>query len=70
MYVQCSLQVKNFDRGGMAMSDCCRGTAHSAVELANGNRMYRCTAHEGLRDIRTGETGPIHYELTRQKTRV
>lgn len=67
MFVECSLQIVNFDRGGVAMSDCCRGHAVSAVEMSNGMRMWRCRDHEGVRNARTGETGPVHVEVLVKK---
>lgn len=53
MYVNCSLQMRNFERGGVAASDCCGYHAISAVyQPSNGNWYYRCLRHEGLLDLK------------------
>lgn len=52
--VQCSLQVRNFESLGFAMSDCCRKPATSAVEFEDGRKMWRCPEHEGIRTITKG----------------
>ena len=49
MNVVCSLQVRNFDKIGKTMSDCCQAPATSAVQDP-GSRywLYRCNAHRGI----------------------
>lgn len=54
MYVQCSLVVRNHGAIGFAASDTCKVHATSAVEMANGDRMYRCEKHRGIRRLETG----------------
>jgi hypothetical protein len=63
LYVNCSLQLINFDRPGLAASDTCQQPATSAVELPNGNIMWRCPRHEGMRTLTPGDTGPVHTHL-------
>lgn len=62
MFVECSLQVRNFEARGIAMSDCCRAPATSVVEMENGNQMFRCEEHKGIRRL---QKGPVR--LTIQK---
>lgn len=62
MFVECSLQVRNFEARGIAMSDCCREHATSVVEMENGNQMFRCEEHKGIRRL---QKGPVR--LTIQK---
>jgi len=66
LYVQCSLQTHNFNRVGVAMSDCCRLPARSGVVNNNGVTMWRCIAHEGMLDFRTGDKGEIVYAIKRR----
>jgi hypothetical protein len=49
--VECSL-VANYSR--------CARPADSAVEMSNGNKMWRCVFHRGMRTV---ETGPVHYDV-------
>lgn len=65
MYVQCSLQLRNFDRPGVAMSDCCSRPANTGVLLSDGKIMWRCIVHEGERDIRSLELGPVVTKIVR-----
>jgi hypothetical protein len=51
LFVQCSLQVRNLDTGYVAMSDCCRAPANSAVVMDNGRQMWRCDTHRGIRAV-------------------
>lgn len=54
LHVQCSLQVRNFEKQGVAMSDCCRKPANTAVSMADGKKMWRCQEHYGVRRLETG----------------
>ena len=65
LIVICSLQVDNFDRGGVAMSDCCRRNATSGVLNDEGYTLWRCRVHEGMVDFRTGEKGEVVYVVNR-----
>lgn len=65
LYVVCSLQVMNFNRGGVAMSDCCRRNADTGVQHADGKVMWRCRTHEGVLDFRTGEKAPVVHTVLR-----
>lgn len=68
LHVECSLQTHNFDRQGVAMSDCCRSWARSGVVIPNTNRtMWRCRVHEGMVDFRTGDKGEVVYAVERFK---
>lgn len=58
LYVQCSLKVSHFDSHVTAMSDCCREFATSGVQTDTGT-FWRCNAHEGVLDFRTGATAPV-----------
>lgn len=67
-FVQCSLQVRNFDTPGFAMSDCCGRLASTGVVVLNKGTVgygiyWRCPEHKGVRDIRTGELGPVVTEV-------
>lgn len=66
LWVECSLQTHNFDRSGVAMSDCCRRVAKSGVVRPDGAVMWRCTVHEGMLDFRTGDKGEIVYVIERK----
>lgn len=57
LHVQCSLRVRNFEQPGFAMSDCCGKPAVSAVEDAQGRKLWRCLAHQGILVL---QHGPIH----------
>lgn len=61
LIVICSLQIDNFNRGGIAMSDCCRRNATSGVLDEEGYTLWRCRIHEGMLDFRTGAKGEIVY---------
>lgn len=66
LWVECSLQTHNFDRPGVAMSDCCRQRARSGVVMPDSNRtMWRCVVHEGMVDFRTGTKGEVVYAIER-----
>jgi len=67
LFVECALQVINFNSPGVAMSDCCRGFALSGVVMPNGVTMWRCKNHEGMVDFRTGERGKVEYTISREK---
>lgn len=54
MYVHCSLQVRNFDAVGVALSDCCQEHATSVVDMGDGRLMYRCERHRGVRRMERG----------------
>lgn len=61
MGVRCSLVTADGAEarqrsGGAAASDTCLGHATTAVEMPNGNRMYRCDEHRGMRSV---EYGPV-----------
>lgn len=59
LYVQCAYVLRE---PGLAMSDCCRRPATSAVEDPYGGLYYyRCPEHEGL--FRGTEPGRVVYEL-------
>lgn len=55
LYVNCSLQVRNFDKQGVTMSDCCGRHATSAVLMEDDAKMWRCREHAGIRVLRTGQ---------------
>lgn len=63
LFVICSLQMQNFDRRGVAMSDCCRRNAETGVAKGDGTVMWRCRTHEGMLDFRTGEKAPVVYTV-------
>lgn len=63
MFAECSFQMR---KDAIAMSDCCRNIASSAVEMPNGARHYRCTKHRGL--IKDGVPGEVHDTVLRQYT--
>lgn len=65
LYVVCALQVMNFDRGGVAMSDCCRRNAETGVMGDSGITTWRCRIHEGVVDFRTGERGEVVHTVLR-----
>lgn len=68
LHVECSLQTHNFDRHGVAMSDCCRRLAKSGVVMPiSGRTMWRCRDHEGMLDFRTGAKGEVVYAVQRKK---
>lgn len=67
LWVECSLQTHNFDRHGVAMSDCCRQRARSGVVNEQGRTMWRCIVHEGMLDFRTGAKGEIVFAIDRIK---
>jgi hypothetical protein len=60
LHVHCSLQVRNFDAVGVAMSDCCGLPANSAVVMKDGKQMWRCNPHKGIRRM---ETGQVKYAV-------
>lgn len=60
LYVQCSLQVRNFNEPGFCMSDCCGKHATSVVVMGDNSRMFRCGEHEAVRRI---ETGPVEVNV-------
>lgn len=67
MSVECSLQLINFNRGGIAMSDCCRRHATSGVVSNDGrSTWWRCRTHEGMLDFRTGDKGEIVFVIDRK----
>lgn len=67
LYVQCSLRIHNFEKHGIAMSDCCRQTARSGVvDPITNITLWRCIAHEGMLDFRTGDKGEIVYVIKRR----
>lgn len=59
LYVICSLRMQHFDRGTVAMSDCCRRNAETGVQHPDGSVLWRCRTHEGMLDFRTGERAPV-----------
>lgn len=60
LFVNCSLQLRNFDRPGLAASDTCQQPADTAVELPSGNIMWRCPRHRGMRTLTIGDVGKVH----------
>lgn len=59
LFVGCSLPQRP---DAIAASDNCNAPATTVVEMANGNLMYRCEAHRGIRRIEVGpvrETVPV-----------
>ena len=62
---RCSLRVRNFNEPGHAMSDCCGTLATSAVVMENGNKMWRCPIHRGVRYM---ETGPVVTMISIKET--
>lgn len=54
MNVRCSLQVRNFNERGVAMSDCCGGYAPYAVCMDDGSKMYRCWDHRFIQNFNFG----------------
>lgn len=66
LYVECALQVDNFNRGSVAMSDCCRRSATSGVLMPSGITTWRCRVHEGMVDFRTGEKGEVVFVVNRR----
>jgi hypothetical protein len=66
LWVECALQTHNFDRRGVAMSDCCRQRARSGVVMPSGITMWRCIVHEGMVDFRTGEKGEVVFAVKRR----
>lgn len=54
MYVNCSLQVRNFDGPAVCMSDCCGRHATAAVVMEDGKKMWRCSEHSSIRRTRYG----------------
>lgn len=63
MYVECSLQVRNHHKQGVAMSDCCRQLATTAVVMEDGKQMWRCGKHRGIRRL---EVGPVVTKILRK----
>lgn len=63
MYVTCSLKMMNFNSAVTCASDCCGNFANSAVEMRNGQLMWRCRGHQGIRDFQTGELGAVHFSV-------
>jgi len=61
--VNCSLQLINFDRPGLAASDTCQAPADTGVELASGNIMWRCPAHRGMRTLTIGDVGKVYTHI-------
>jgi len=61
LYVQCSYPMRP---DGIAMSDCCRNTAHNAVINAAGNYLYRCGGHTGW--VKRGVPGKISSKVPRK----
>ncbi len=59
LYVSCSFPMRTTN--AMALSDCCRKYAHTAVEHPSGNMYYRCDEHRGMIDANT--TGPVHETI-------
>ena len=51
LHVKCSLRVRNLGAPGFAASDCCGHPGVSAVQMPDGDFMWRCgdPDHEGLR---------------------
>jgi hypothetical protein len=67
-YVQCSLQTRNFERPGVAMSDCCTAPATTGVLFEDGKIMWRCKQHRGVRSLLGAhgwEYGPVVTEVLR-----
>lgn len=62
LYRQCSLQMRNLDKRGKAASDNCRDHATSVVVTPTGDKMWRCTRHEGLLTI-GGIEGPVERAI-------
>ena len=58
LYKECSYPLVP---KALAQSQCCRGTAFTAVELPDGARAYRCSEHEGL--IEGSKTGTVHQTV-------
>lgn len=59
LYVQCSYPLRE---PAVAMSDCCRQSATSAVEDPYGvNFYYRCNKHEGL--FRDNQRGRVVFSV-------
>ena len=53
MYKNCSLQIQNFGRPGVAASDNCGDQSNSAVfQPWNSAWYYRCPKHEGLLELK------------------
>lgn len=63
MSSECSYPLKP---NAIAMSDCCRNNATTAVEFGDGTLLWRCEIHRGL--TKGQETGAVHETvLTRQE---
>lgn len=64
LFVNCSLRLRNFGQPGAAASDNCNHLADSGVELDNGNIMWRCARHRGIRSIHpAADLGPVHTHI-------
>jgi hypothetical protein len=69
LYVQCSLQVRNFHERGVAMSDCCQVSAMFAVEDPKGMFRYRCPDHRCIVSNKPGEDVVLGTYSARVKRR-
>lgn len=58
LFVNCSLRLRNFDQPGLAASDTCQAPADTAVEMDNGNLMWRCPVHRSMRTM-SGPRGAV-----------
>lgn len=61
LYKSCSFPMRHDPK---AASDTCQSPAISAVQMSNGDQMWRCGFHEGLRD-RKGGRGAVIRQLWR-----
>ena len=61
LYVQCAYPMRAH---AIAMSDCCRKSATSAVVHPDGMKTWRCEEHRGL--IKGQERGPVVESIMRE----
>ncbi len=60
LYVNCSYPIRP---NAVALSDCCQGSAMSAVESEGGDWLWRCRLHLGL--VREGVEGRVRFAVTK-----
>ena len=64
LYVKCSMPLR---KDAVALSDMCGRSADTAVEMPNGDFMFRCQMHRGVIGLHTAIPGPVHETVPVRK---